>query len=107
PFEMEQAAAIETFKGFEGVQIQETMLKWGGSVFKLVLVLIGFFVFRRFLLRVLVFPEEEREAMPPEHEPTLREMRRREMAEEVERVSAEQPEQVASLLRAWLAEGEE
>jgi flagellar biosynthesis/type III secretory pathway M-ring protein FliF/YscJ len=34
-------------------------------------------------------------------------MRRREMAEEVERVSTEQPEQVASLLRAWLAEGEE
>ncbi len=107
PFEMEQDAAIETFKAFEWAQIQENMLKWGSTALKVVLVLIGFFVFRRFLMRVLVFPEGEEEAMPPQHEPTLREMRRREMAEEVERVSTEQPEQVASLLRAWLAEGEE
>jgi flagellar biosynthesis/type III secretory pathway M-ring protein FliF/YscJ len=107
PFEMEQAAAIETFKAFEGAQIQENMLKWGSTLFKVLLVLVGFFIFRRFLMRVLVFPEEEGQAMPPEHEPTLREMRRREMAEEVERVSTEQPDQVASLLRAWLAEGEE
>lgn len=107
PFEMEQAAAIETLEAFEGAQIQENMVKWGGTLFKVLLVLVGFFIFRRFLMRVLVFPEDEREVLPPEHEPTLREMRRREMAEEVERVSTEQPEQVASLLRAWLAESEE
>jgi len=107
PFEMEQAAVIETFKAFEWAQMQENMVKWGSTVFKVALVLAGFFIFRRFLMRVLVFQEEEGATMPPEHEPSLREMRRREMAEEVERVSTEQPEQVASLLRAWLAEGEE
>ncbi|MFO7975987.1 MAG: flagellar basal-body MS-ring/collar protein FliF [Candidatus Hydrogenedentota bacterium] len=107
PFEMKQAAAIETFKAFEWAQVQENMLKWGSTLLKVLLVLVGFFVFRRFLMRVLVFPEEEQEKMPPEYEPTMGEVRRREMAEEVERVSTEQPEQVASLLRAWLAEGEE
>ncbi len=107
PFEVEQVAAIETFKAFEWAQIQENMIKWGSTVLKVLLVIIGFIVFRRFLMRVLVVPGEMEETLPPEHEPTLREMRRREMAEEVERVSAEQPEQVASLLRAWLAEGEE
>jgi flagellar biosynthesis/type III secretory pathway M-ring protein FliF/YscJ len=83
------------------------MLKWGSTALKVLLVLAGFFVFRRFLMRVLVISEEEEEAMPSEHKPSMGEMRRREMAEEVERVSTEQPEQVASLLRAWLAEGEE
>jgi flagellar M-ring protein FliF len=107
PFEMEQHAAIEVFKAFEWAQIQENMIKWGSTALKVVLVLVGFLVFRHYLMRVLVFSEGEEEVLPPQHEPTLREMRRREMAEEVERVSTEQPEQVASLLRAWLAEGEE
>ena len=105
PFEIEPIAAIETFKAFEWAQIQENVLQWIGTGLKVLLVVLGFIMFRRFLLRVLVVSEEE--VLPPEHEPSMREMRGREMAEEVERVSTEQPEQVASLLRAWLAEGEE
>ncbi len=106
PFEIEPITAIETFEAFEWARIQENMLQWVGTALRALLVVVGFIMFRRFLLRVLVVSEEG-EVLPPEHEPTMREMRGREMAEEVERVSTEQPEQVASLLRAWLAESEE
>lgn len=80
---------------------------WTGA--KIALVLISFLIVRWLFLRSVIIPEEEEEAEagyePPE--PSAEELRKREIAAEVERLSREEPDTVASLLRSWLSESEE
>jgi len=75
-------------------------------VLKAVLVLVGFLLARRAMLRIMAAtPIEEEEMEAPK--PSTAEMRKRQIAEEVENLSQQQPEAVASLLRAWMTESEE
>lgn len=78
------------------------------DVLKIVAVIVLFFIVRFLALRATVRREQAEEEISidlPKASPE--ELRKREIATEVERVSQEQPEAVASLLRTWLNEPEE
>jgi flagellar M-ring protein FliF len=98
--------------GFQGLMVQYG-IDLGYLVplgFKLLLVVAGFLLIRRMFIRsfATMAPEDEEEAARTQL-PTAspEELRRQEIASEVDRITVEQPEAVASLLRSWLAEGEE
>lgn len=80
---------------------QNSALQLGGQ---LLLMLIAFFVIRSFMRRAMVAPEEEVEEVEAVVEIDEEAERRKRVAEEVERLSREEPEAVASLLRTWMTE---
>lgn len=106
-FQLDQLKeAKETFAVLERASLVSALLQWGGYVLKAVLVLAGFLLARRAMLRIMAAtPVEEEELEVPK--PSTAEMRKRQIAEEVENLSQQQPEAVASLLRAWMTESEE
>lgn len=108
PFELQQLAAAtpgvaaETATAFSFGALQLD------GILKIVAVALLFFVVRFLALRATVRRERAEESVEielPKASPD--ELRKREIATEVERVSQEQPEAVASLLRTWLSETEE
>ncbi len=106
-FQLDQLKeAKETFAVLERATLISALLQWGGYVLKAVLVLVGFLLARRALLRIMAAtPFEEEEMEVPK--PSTAEMRKQQIADEVEKLSQQQPEAVASLLRAWMTESEE
>jgi len=106
-FQLDQLKeAKETFAVLERATLISALVQWGGYVLKAVLVLVGFLLARRAMLRIMAAtPIEEEEMEAPK--PSTAEMRKRQIAEEVENLSQQQPEAVASLLRAWMTESEE
>lgn len=102
-------------KGLEtGAMAAPTAWEWVQQpmwqILQPVLVVLGFLVVRWLFLRAVIRPEEVVEREIPVIEkpvPTVEELRRREIASEVERLAREEPETVAALLRSWLSETEE
>jgi len=78
-------------------------------IIQLFVILIVFLLLRSFLRSTVVEKKEiEEEVEPIELSGLSKEdMRRQEVAREVVRVSIEEPETAAALIRSWLAEGEE
>lgn len=104
PFEIEQVATIPAAPA--GVAARDLIQYWGKYALQVVLVLVGLLLTRRMLRRIMTAPPAE-EAPIELPAATREELRRREMAAEVERVSQQQPDAVASLLRTWMSESEE
>lgn len=78
------------------------------GILKIVGVLLLFFLVRFLAIRATVRKDRMDEDISIElPQASPEELRKREIATEVERVSQEQPEAVASLLRTWLSETEE
>ncbi|GMV99645.1 MAG: hypothetical protein AMXMBFR84_07840 [Candidatus Hydrogenedentota bacterium] len=106
PVELQAAAA--TFEQFEQAAWRDQLMEIGTLLGKIILVAIGFLLVRRFLLRSIrtgeEFSEQEVTIDVPRASPA--ELRKMEIATEVERVAKEQPEQVAALLRTWMSEPE-
>ena len=71
------------------------------------LIIILFWMARRMLLKAIVTTEEEDERRLERPEPTSEDLRREEINTEVARMSQEDPEAVAQLLRSWIAQDEE
>lgn len=67
-------------------------------------VVIAFILIRVFMSRALSVPTIEEEEVVEIPEATKEDMRRMEIASEVERLSREEPEAVAALLRSWMSE---
>ncbi len=89
---------------------RQIMVQYGRDAIKMLLLLIAFVMVRRFLKRatmVEVEEEEEEEEVVAIPKASAEDIRRQEVAAEVERLAREEPEVVASLLRSWLAEDEE
>jgi len=108
PFEVAKLAAATS--AFEAVQTASFLSNWQDSIsliLKIGAVLVAFLIVRRLLLRASIPVEPEEETVRFEM-PTAgpEEVRKREIAGEVQRVSQEQPEAVAALLRTWLSERE-
>jgi flagellar biosynthesis/type III secretory pathway M-ring protein FliF/YscJ len=80
---------------------QNSTVRLGGQ---LLLMLIAFFVIRSFMRRAMAVPGEEAEEVEEVVEVDHEAERRKRVAEEVERLSNEEPEAVASLLRTWMIE---
>ncbi len=70
------------------------------------LILAAFLVIRFFMRRALVVPAAQEEEAVEIPEATKEDMRRMEIASEVERLSREDPAAVAALLRSWMAQEE-
>jgi flagellar biosynthesis/type III secretory pathway M-ring protein FliF/YscJ len=75
---------------------------------RIALVLLALYILRRvlkgFVEEELPHDEELPELAMAEHELSPEEQRRQEVAEEVGKISQEEPEAVAALLRTWLME---
>ncbi|MCL4694688.1 MAG: hypothetical protein KJ060_19520, partial [Candidatus Hydrogenedentes bacterium] len=96
------------FDRVETAAWQGTLLQWGEYALKGILIILAFFVVRYLVMRAAVSQDQVKEEVHLEiQRATPEERRRQEIAQEVERVSQDQPEAVASLLRTWLSETEE
>ncbi|NUM53927.1 MAG: flagellar M-ring protein FliF [Candidatus Hydrogenedentes bacterium] len=107
PFELQQLAAATP-----AVAAAASPLSFGAvqldGILKIVAVALLFFVVRFLALRATVRKAQMDDSVEIElPKASPEELRKREIATEVERVSQEQPEAVASLLRTWLSETEE
>ncbi|MCX5770932.1 MAG: hypothetical protein NTZ09_11760, partial [Candidatus Hydrogenedentes bacterium] len=96
------------FQEIERVKLVETLMNYGVNAAKIALIVLVFVVGRRFLRRAVVMPVEEEEDRSYERaQATPEDVRRDQINEEVARMSQENPDAVAALLRTWLAEEED
>jgi flagellar M-ring protein FliF len=111
PFEIGKLTEVRVaFEDIERAKKWDLVLQYLMNVGKLVLIVLGFWLVRRFLRRAMVIPREEvaEERAPALGRPTAtaEELQRDEIAAEVARLAEQEPEAVAALLRSWLAEEE-
>jgi len=111
PFNIaELTGAKVAFEEIERAKTRDMVIQYGVNVVKLVLILCGFLVVRSFLRRAIVRPveeiAEERFGGLPRPAASPEDIRREEIAAEVVRLSEQEPQSVAALIRAWLAEEE-
>jgi len=107
PFKIDRLVQTRVaMAGIETAQFRQKMLQYGIDAGKVLLILLGFLLVRRYLRRAItVGPEKEEDEMAAEMPyATPEDRRRREVAVEVERMAVEEPETVAALLRSWMAE---
>ena len=111
PFSIEGlAATAATLEQFQSAQTREWVLQLVWKIGQVLAILLGFFVFRMVLRRAIVAPEieiEEEAEVVELPEATREDLRRGEVAAEVVRLSKEDPEVVAALLRTWMSEEKE
>ncbi len=90
--------------------ISETLGAWAWPALQILLIIGAFMLVHRALARAVYVakPVEEEEELPVEiPEATREDLRRQEVEQEIIRLSQEQPDVVAALIRNWLAEEEE
>jgi flagellar M-ring protein FliF len=80
--------------------------QWFQWTWRVALVLLAFLVIRFLMRRALVLPPAEEEEVVEIPEASPAERRRQEIAAEVERLSQQEPETVAALLRTWMGQEE-
>jgi len=104
PFDLEDIATAGVAPPGFGTPFWQS--NWFRTVVQILLILAALFVIRALMRRALVLPtsDEEETVELPESSPAER--RRQEIAAEVERLSQEEPEVVAALLRNWMAQEE-
>lgn len=109
PFQIEQMQqARAAFASLEWAARWSQVWGIAANGLKIALV-IGIFLYLRHKLIQIITPEEEmeEEISIEAPGPTAEELRRKEIAQEVETFSQQQPEAVAALLRSWISESEE
>ena len=114
PFEISELAAGQAAATAVTTQtaMAELMTTWGATLGKLMLVLFGFLMVRRILRRLYVVPAEEEEELVSSEPIAMavaspEDLHREEVTVELARLSQEEPEAVAALLRSWLSEEED
>ena len=102
---------VETQTAFEAIQrakLIETVLQYLMNAGKVGLILLLFWMARRILRRAIVVPARHEESasldMP---KMSAEDQRREEVFSEVNRISRENPDVVASLIRSWMVQEEE
>lgn len=104
PFKIDRLAAAQVTVEPVGVPwMQNRMVQLG---IQGALILGAFFMIRLFMRRAMILPTVEEAEVLEMPEASAEDMRRMEVAAEVERLAREEPEAVASLLRSWMAEEE-
>lgn len=104
PFQLDDIAAVQASEAPVSVPLfQNRVVQLSLQILAIVA---AFLVLRIFMRRALVLPTVEEEEVVELPEASKAELRRQEIAAEVERLSTEQPEVVAALLRSWMAEDE-
>ena len=109
PFQVDEVAdAHAAMAMMEAAEFREMLLTYGINAGAVVLIIVGLFVVRR-MMRNMTLPTPREEAPAEAAGPggTAEDQRRRAVMTDVERVSQEDPEAVASLLRTWMTETED
>ena len=101
PFKLDPIAAAQVGLAAPVPWWQIPMVQLGLQFAAMVIALL---LIRFLMRRAMVMPAEEEEELVELPEISTAELRRQEIATEVERLSMEEPEQVAALLRSWIAE---
>ncbi len=101
PFELDRLAAAQVSLAAPVPWFQIPMVQWGLQFAAMVIALL---LIRFLMRRAMVMPGADEEELVELPEASVAELRRQEIASEVERLSAEEPEMVAALLRTWIAE---
>lgn len=101
PFRLDRIAAAQAV-GPGPVPIMERPMVRFATQFAAMIVML--LMIRLFMRRAMVLPVMEDEELVELPEVSASELRRQEIAAEVERLSQEEPETVAALLRTWIAE---
>jgi flagellar M-ring protein FliF len=112
PFDIAKLTEAKTaFEEIERANTSQTVVQYGMNIGKILLIVVGFWLVRRFLRQAIIVPateiREEEGVRVPKPEATPDDIRREEIANEVARLSEQEPEAVAALLRSWLAEEED
>lgn len=109
PFQLDQLReAPETFVGERRGTMVSAALEWLATLGKIALVLLGLWWVRRGLVKMMVPRGKVEEVLPVEVPgASPEELRKRQLASDVERFSEQQPQAVAALLRSWMSESEE
>ena len=112
PFEINELAAGQAAGVPAKAATADLVMTWGSPLGKVMLILLGFFMVRRILRRLYVVPTDEEEPVAAAEPIAMavaspEDLHREEVTEELARLSQEEPEAVAALLRSWLAEEEE
>lgn len=94
------AAQVLPVSGLSGI-LQNSTVRMAINVVMMALV---FILLRVFMRRAMVLPTVEEEETVELPEATREDLRRMEVASEVERLSREEPEAVAALLRSWMSQ---
>jgi flagellar biosynthesis/type III secretory pathway M-ring protein FliF/YscJ len=100
PFQTQPVVAAG-FAGGGGAVLQNPQL-W--QALQIVLIIIAFILLRVFIRRAMVLPTAQVEEVVELPQTSPEEQAAAEIAAEVERLSQEEPETVAALLRTWIAE---
>lgn len=104
PMEIDGIASVSaTVREVEAAQTRDMLVKWGMIAGQVLLVGIGFVVVRMLLRRAMVLPPAAEVETVEMAEKSPEDIRRQEVAREVERLSMEEPETVAALIRSWMA----
>ena len=104
--------ATTAFQAIEGAKNVDRVIQYGTDAGKVLLVLIGFLLVRRFLRRAMVMPVGGATPESPIEEPinlgdmgpNQEDRRRQEIASEVARLSEQEPDSVAAVIRSWLSQ---
>lgn len=96
------APGLFTVEGFGAAAGENAWL-----IVQLILLVVGFWMIRRLLLRLVVPPQEELEVGGEEDLTQERVDIQREIIDRIERAAREQPESVAAVLRSWITETRE
>jgi len=106
PFKIDDLTATQVaVDEVKAQRTREIALGYIEDAVKLALIVAGFIVARRFLRRAMIVrsvPEEQAVRDMPKASPE--DLRRQDVAAQIERVATEQPDAVAALLRSWMAE---
>lgn len=109
PFEIGKLTEARTaFEAIERANFSEKVLEYLAMLSKIALIVALFWMVRRLLRRAIITPiEEEPERVRERAEASPEDLRREEIAQEVSRMSQDNPEAVAALLRAWISQDQE
>lgn len=110
PFAIEElGVAQEAMQAGAMAAWRDRIGEWAWNAVQIVAIIVGFFMLRMLLRRAIQLPstEVEEEKVIELPEATREDLRRQEVAREVGRLSADEPEMVAALLRSWIAEEED
>ena len=108
PFEIARMAEVSAQEQAAAVGRSE-MVGMAWTAAQILLILVGFMFVRMFIRRAIEGPEDlvEEEEVAPIPEATREDIRRSDVANEISRLSRDEPEMVVAVLRAWLIEEEE
>lgn len=108
PFAIDQLpTAVAALDEARAAEQWTQRMQWMWTAAQILAILVCFYIIRMLLRRAIEAPSEEEEEVIPLPEATREDLRRHDVAMEINRMAREEPQGVAALLRGWMAEERE